>query len=90
MPLDCTTGIDESLATNALSPLKDVDGLTDVNAGRLARGDLKRCYTPCTPTGKILNIYNDDCHTVTLSLCHTVTLFRVDGPDCGGWCGRER
>ena len=51
VPLDCTTGIDESLATNALSPAKDVDGLTDVSAGRLARGDLTRCFTPCTPSG---------------------------------------
>jgi len=51
VPLDCTTNIDESLATNALTPSKDVDGLTDINAGRLARGDLKNCFTPCTPSG---------------------------------------
>jgi len=51
VPLDCNTGIDETLCTNVLSPSKDVDGLTDVNAGRLSRGDLKRCFTPCTPTG---------------------------------------
>ena len=38
---------------NTLSPSKDVDGLTDINAGRLARGDLKRCFTPCTPTGEM-------------------------------------
>ena len=30
---------------------QDVDGLTDVNAGRLARGDLDHCMVPCTPLG---------------------------------------
>lgn len=30
---------------------QDVDGLTDVNAGRLARGDLENCMIPCTPLG---------------------------------------
>ena len=30
---------------------QDVDGLTDVNAGRLARGDLDNCMVPCTPLG---------------------------------------
>ena len=28
-----------------------MDGLTDVNAGRLARGDLDHCMVPCTPLG---------------------------------------
>ena len=31
--------------------LKDVDGLTDVNAGRLSNGDVSRCIVPCTPLG---------------------------------------
>ena len=30
---------------------QDVDGLTDVNAGRLARGDVNHCMVPCTPLG---------------------------------------
>ena len=30
---------------------QDVDGLTEVNAGRLSRGDLSRCVVPCTPLG---------------------------------------
>lgn len=38
-----------------LSPLiplsKDVDGLTETNAGRLARGELSICVVPCTPLG---------------------------------------
>lgn len=32
---------------------QDVDGLTDVNAGRLARGGLDNCMVPCTPLGCI-------------------------------------
>lgn len=31
--------------------IQDVDGLTDVNAGRLARGNLDHCMVPCTPLG---------------------------------------
>ena len=29
--------------------MQDVDGLTDVNAGRLARGNIDNCMVPCTP-----------------------------------------
>ena len=28
-----------------------MDGLTEVNAGRLARGELDACTVPCTPLG---------------------------------------
>ena len=28
-----------------------MDGLTDVNAGRLSRGEITRCMIPCTPLG---------------------------------------
>ena len=31
--------------------IQDVDGLTDVNAGRLARGNIDNCIVPCTPLG---------------------------------------
>lgn len=31
--------------------IQDVDGLTDVNAGRLARGNVDNCMVPCTPLG---------------------------------------
>ena len=31
--------------------IQDVDGLTDVNAGRLARGNFDNCMVPCTPLG---------------------------------------
>nr|XP_057927730.1 C-1-tetrahydrofolate synthase, cytoplasmic-like [Doryrhamphus excisus] len=51
LPLDSVHAIDMELITNAVSPLKDVDGLSCINAGKLARGDLKNCFIPCTPNG---------------------------------------
>jgi len=51
LPLDSVNPIDSSIATNAVCPEKDVDGINDVNAGRLARGDLANCFAPCTPAG---------------------------------------
>ena len=30
---------------------QDVDGLTETNAGRLARGEIDSCVVPCTPLG---------------------------------------
>ena len=50
LPLAGNQKIDTDRCTNAISPLKDVDGLTDVNAGKLSRGDLS-CMVPCTPRG---------------------------------------
>ncbi|XP_066533469.1 C-1-tetrahydrofolate synthase, cytoplasmic [Hoplias malabaricus] len=51
LPLDSINPIDTEKVTNAVSPEKDVDGLTSINAGRLARGDLRSCIIPCTPNG---------------------------------------
>jgi len=51
MPLDSTEKIDGSKATDAVSPLKDVDGLNTINAGKVARGILQDCFIPCTPNG---------------------------------------
>ncbi|OQV12720.1 C-1-tetrahydrofolate synthase, cytoplasmic [Hypsibius exemplaris] len=51
LPLDSKEPIDSAKATNAISPEKDVDGLSLDNAGSLARGDLARCFVPCTPKG---------------------------------------
>jgi methylenetetrahydrofolate dehydrogenase (NADP+) / methenyltetrahydrofolate cyclohydrolase len=49
--------IDESLITNAITPSKDVDGLTQTNAGMLLNG--KATLIPCTPLGimELLNFY---------------------------------
>jgi methylenetetrahydrofolate dehydrogenase (NADP+) / methenyltetrahydrofolate cyclohydrolase len=41
--------IDEDAVVAAIDPAKDVDGLTPVNAGRLAHGDPN--LVPCTPRG---------------------------------------
>ncbi|XP_072285125.1 C-1-tetrahydrofolate synthase, cytoplasmic isoform X1 [Pyxicephalus adspersus] len=51
LPLDSEHKIDTEKVTNAVSPSKDVDGLTSINAGKLARGDLGDCFIPCTPKG---------------------------------------
>lgn len=41
--------LDEKTIQNAVDPYKDVDGLTDVNAGRLSHGI--DTLVPCTPAG---------------------------------------
>uniref|UniRef100_A0A8C4EFP5 C-1-tetrahydrofolate synthase, cytoplasmic n=1 Tax=Dicentrarchus labrax TaxID=13489 RepID=A0A8C4EFP5_DICLA len=51
LPLDSIHKIDTEKVTNAVAPEKDVDGLTSINAGKLARGDLGDCFLPCTPNG---------------------------------------
>ncbi|CAI8038144.1 C-1-tetrahydrofolate synthase, cytoplasmic, partial [Geodia barretti] len=51
LPLDTTGDVDSDKCTNAIAVEKDVDGLTEVNAGRLARGDVESCVIPCTPLG---------------------------------------
>ncbi|XP_072546592.1 C-1-tetrahydrofolate synthase, cytoplasmic isoform X1 [Salminus brasiliensis] len=51
LPLDSIHRIDTEKVTNAVAPEKDVDGLTSINAGKLARGDLDKCFIPCTPNG---------------------------------------
>ncbi|KAI2571582.1 methylenetetrahydrofolate dehydrogenase, cyclohydrolase and formyltetrahydrofolate synthetase 1, partial [Homo sapiens] len=49
LPLDSENSINTEEVINAIAPEKDVDGLTSINAGRLARGDLNDCFIPCTP-----------------------------------------
>ena len=67
MPLDTTEDVDSHLITDAVAPNKvsiadikttphgtpvqDVDGLCTVNEGRVATGDLKSGFLPCTPNG---------------------------------------
>ncbi|KAL5484100.1 hypothetical protein EMCRGX_G020546 [Ephydatia muelleri] len=50
LPLDSTQPIDVERCTNSIHFDKDVDGLTEKNAGRLARGNMD-CLVPCTPLG---------------------------------------
>ncbi|XP_044292507.1 C-1-tetrahydrofolate synthase, cytoplasmic [Varanus komodoensis] len=51
LPLDSNKPINTEKVTNAVSPEKDVDGLSSINAGKLSRGDLGDCFIPCTPKG---------------------------------------
>ena len=52
MPLDCDDKtIDSHLVTNRVESGKDVDGLTTINEGKVATGDLKTGFQPCTPAG---------------------------------------
>ncbi|KAM8725790.1 C-1-tetrahydrofolate synthase, cytoplasmic-like [Acanthopagrus schlegelii] len=51
LPLDSVNPVNTELITNAVSPEKDVDGLSCINAGKLSRGDLNDCFIPCTPNG---------------------------------------
>ena len=39
-----------------IAPEKDVDGLNEVNAGRVALGDVGRAFVPCTPAGAMVLI----------------------------------
>jgi len=50
--------INASTVQNRISPLKDVDGLTDINSGLLMHN--KDCLVPCTPMGiiSLLTEYN--------------------------------
>lgn len=53
LPFDSNHPIDTNKICNLVSPLKDVDGLSDLNAGKLLHGqvDGKSCFLPCTPNG---------------------------------------
>jgi methylenetetrahydrofolate dehydrogenase (NADP+)/methenyltetrahydrofolate cyclohydrolase len=48
--------VDTGAIIDAIDPLKDVDGLTATNAGRLMLGEagIKRGLVPCTPLGCLL------------------------------------
>uniref|UniRef100_A0A4W3HFV6 formate--tetrahydrofolate ligase n=1 Tax=Callorhinchus milii TaxID=7868 RepID=A0A4W3HFV6_CALMI len=44
--LDLPIGALSGRVINSVTPEKDVDGITDVNLGRLIRGDLSECFVP--------------------------------------------
>jgi len=52
--------LNTSIIQNRVNPTKDIDGLTDVNAGLLLHN--KPCHIPCTPKGiiEMINYYNID------------------------------
>merc|ERR1719354_93340 len=52
MPLEGENQYDTDKVVNTILPSKDVDGLTNVNAGKLSRGNTdKSTFVPCTPKG---------------------------------------
>ena len=46
--------LDPLPAIRSIDPAKDVDGLNEVNAGRVALGDIGRAFVPCTPAGAMV------------------------------------
>ncbi|MDN2568552.1 bifunctional methylenetetrahydrofolate dehydrogenase/methenyltetrahydrofolate cyclohydrolase FolD [Aquibium sp. A9E412] len=46
--------IDSGRVTQAVAPDKDVDGFHFVNVGKLATGETKTAFVPCTPAGSML------------------------------------
>ena len=52
--------LNSKIIQNAISPYKDVDGLTDINMGKLVHND--DCLIPCTPNGimSLLKYYKID------------------------------
>lgn len=51
MPLDSSNKIDSHLVTDSVLSEKDVDGLNNINEGKIAVGDLQNGMLPCTPNG---------------------------------------
>ncbi len=51
LPLDTNQNVNTDEIVNTVSHLKDVDGLHDINAGRLANGTFVNTFIPCTPKG---------------------------------------
>lgn len=53
LPFDSNHKIDADRVTNLIAPHKDVDGLSDLNAGRLLHGQITgvKSFVPCTPAG---------------------------------------
>ena len=49
-------GFDQEAIVQSIKPQKDVDGLTFVNAGKLASGDFDTGLAPCTPAGSMLMV----------------------------------
>uniref|UniRef100_A0A4W3HFP6 formate--tetrahydrofolate ligase n=1 Tax=Callorhinchus milii TaxID=7868 RepID=A0A4W3HFP6_CALMI len=52
--LDLPIGALSGRVINSVTPEKDVDGITDVNLGRLIRGDLSECFVP--PAANVLTV----------------------------------
>lgn len=66
--------VDEQRVTQAVSPLKDVDGFHFVNVGKVAAGHGDDAFIPCTPAGCLLMI--EDRHGKDLSGLDAVVIGR--------------
>lgn len=59
LQLPLPKGFDEKKVTSLISYQKDVDGLTDINAGRLYKRE--KCFIPCTPQSIVTLIKSTGC-----------------------------
>ncbi len=73
LQLPVPEGLDGAALTGLISPLKDVDGLTPISAGRLQQGTAG--LRPCTPLGVIELL---DAHGVELEGAEAVVVGRSD------------
>jgi methylenetetrahydrofolate dehydrogenase (NADP+)/methenyltetrahydrofolate cyclohydrolase len=73
LQLPVPAGLDGGALTGLIDPLKDVDGLTPISAGRLAQG--KTGLRPCTPLGVIELL---DSYDVPLEGAEAVVVGRSD------------
>lgn len=53
IPLDSEFPINADSILNTVDPMKDVDGLNSINSRKIAIGQFKDSFTPCTPKGCI-------------------------------------
>ena len=72
LPPESDEPIDVLEATNAIAAAKDVDGLTDENAGKLSRGLVEGTIIPCTPMGCMHLIKKTGVKIQVLTLCFSI------------------
>jgi methylenetetrahydrofolate dehydrogenase (NADP+) / methenyltetrahydrofolate cyclohydrolase len=71
-------GFDQEAIVQSIRPEKDVDGLTFVNAGKLASGDFATGLAPCTPAGSMVMVkrkHGDDLSGLTAVVIGRSNLF---------------
>lgn len=81
LPFDCENYISQDKITNLVSPNKDVDGLSDLNAGKLFHGQVQpdgECFLPCTPYG-CMELIRKGGATVSGSNCVVIGRSKIVG-----------